>query len=42
MAGDRCFALFYFIKTKNTASNIETVLTQNEKLKELIQKELKQ
>lgn len=29
------------IKTKNTASNIETVLTQNQKLKELIQKELK-
>jgi hypothetical protein len=29
------------IKTKNTASNIGTVLTQNQKLKELIQKELK-
>lgn len=28
------------IKTKNTASNIEIVLTQNEKLKELIKKEL--
>lgn len=30
------------IKTKNTASNIEIVLNQNEKLKEVIQKELKQ
>ncbi|SMD42790.1 hypothetical protein SAMN00777080_1355 [Aquiflexum balticum DSM 16537] len=29
------------IKTKNTASNIETVLIQNQNLKELIQKELK-
>ena len=29
------------IKTKNTESNIETVLTQNQKLKDLIQKELK-
>jgi hypothetical protein len=29
------------IKTKNTASNIGTVLTQNQKLKDLIQKELK-
>jgi hypothetical protein len=29
------------IKTKNTGANIETVLTQNEKLKDLIQKELK-
>lgn len=30
------------IKCKNTEFNIETVLTQNQKLKELIQKELKQ
>ncbi|WP_373520090.1 DUF6090 family protein [Aquiflexum sp.] len=29
------------IKTKNTESNIETVLTQNQKLKDLIQKKLK-
>lgn len=29
------------IKTKNTGANIETILTQNEKLKDLIQKELK-
>lgn len=30
------------IKTKNTGANIEIVLAQNQKLKELIQKELKQ
>ena len=30
------------IKSKSTGANYETVLTQNQKLKELIQKELKQ